>query len=71
MIAFPQNGDTIRFTKVPAGSYCRVGEVYRVERSIDRKTKQPKGSFRFVSVERGSSTYDDAWAVRMAEWAAA
>lgn len=67
----PNNGDVITFSKAPAGSYCRTGEAYRVERSIDRRTRKPSGDFRFVSVTRGSSTYDRPWAVKMAEWSAA
>ena len=67
-MSLPVNGQTIIFSTIPAGSYCSAGVAYRVERSIDRKTKLPKGDFRFVNVERGSSTYDRPWAVKMAQW---
>lgn len=63
--AFPKHGQTVVFSKVPAGSYCSVGERYRVDRPADR------GDFRFVNVERGSSTYDRPWAVKTAQWQAA
>ena len=63
---FPTHGEVIVFSTVPAGSYCTPGVRYQVERTVDRKTKQPKGPFTFRSVERGSATIDAAWAVRMA-----
>lgn len=62
MTSFPQHGDIITFTKVPAGSYCSEGVAYRVDR------KGNKGDFYFQNVERGSGTYDRPWAVKMAEW---
>ncbi len=65
MTNFPQHGQIITFQVTPAGSYCRTGEVYRVERPKN------KGEFRFVSVARGSSTYDRPWAVARAQWQAA
>lgn len=58
----PQNGHVVIFLRVPAGSWCSAGESYRVDRPDD------KGDFRFVSVARGSSTYDRPWAVAKAEW---
>ena len=59
----PQNGQVIIFTIVPAGSYLTAGEAYRVEHN------GKKGhDFRFVSVARGSSTYDRPPAVARAEW---
>lgn len=60
---FPQSGQTVVFTVVPTGSYCAAGEAYRVEHNGKRGH-----DFRFVSVERGSSTYDRPWAVSRAEW---
>ena len=62
---FPQHGQLIVFSKVPAGSYCTAGVTYRVDRRGD------KGDFRFENVERGSATFDRPWAVRQAEWRAA
>ena len=67
-MSLPVNGQTIIFSTIPAGSYCSEGVAYRVERSIDRRTKLPKGSFRFVRVGSESSTYDQPWAVKMALW---
>lgn len=61
MTNLPENGQTIRFSKVPAGSYCTAGVAYRVER-------HKGGDFRFVNVEKGSSTYDRPWAVLRAKW---
>lgn len=58
----PKHGQVVVFTKVPCGSYCTAGVRYRVDRPRD------KGDFRFENVERGSSTYDRPWAVKMAEW---
>jgi len=58
----PQNGQVIIFTSAPAGSYVTAGEAYRVDRPKN------KGDFRFVSVARGSSTYDRPYAVARAEW---
>ena len=69
--AMPVHGQVITISKVPAGSYCRPDTPYRVERSVDRRTKQPKGDFRFVNVVTGGSTCDRAWAVRMATWSEA
>jgi len=62
---FPRHGQVIRFSKVPAASYCSPGVAYRVERPKDQ------GDFRFVNVERGSATYDRPWAVKTAVWAEA
>lgn len=59
----PIDGQTITFSKIPPGS-CSEGVRYRVERPRN------KGDFRFVNVERGSSTFDRPWAVKMASWAA-
>jgi hypothetical protein len=62
----PKNGQIIIFTKVPPGSYCRAGEAYRVEHN------GKKGhDFRFVSVDRGSSTYDRPHMVACAQWTVA
>lgn len=59
----PKHGQIIAFTVVPTGSYTRPGEAYRVEHN------GKKGhDFRFVSVERGSSTYDRPWAVARSQW---
>ena len=59
----PQNGQTIIFISTPAGSYLTAGEAYRVEHN------GKKGhDFRFVSVARGSSTYDRPHAVARSEW---
>ena len=59
----PQNGQIVTFTVVPTGSYLTAGEAYRVEHN------GKKGhDFRFVSVARGSSTYDRPHAVARAEW---
>lgn len=63
--ANPQHGQTIVFSKIPAGSYCSAGVAYRVERPKNQ------GDFRFVNIERGSSTYDRPWAVKCAVWEAA
>lgn len=60
---FPQHGQTIIFSKVPAGSYCSTDTAYRVDRPKN------KGAFRFENVARGSATHDQAWAMRSAEWA--
>lgn len=62
---FPDHGAVVVFAKVPAGSYCSEGVRYRVERPTGR------GAFRFVNVERGSSTYDQPYAVAVARWAEA
>lgn len=61
----PKHGQTVRFTKVPPGSYVTAGAAYRVDRPKD------KGDFRFVNVERGSATVDRPWAVAMSVWEAA
>lgn len=58
----PTHGQTIVFTNIPVGSYCVTGEVYRVDRPKN------KGDFRFVSVERGASTYDRPWTVARSAW---
>lgn len=68
MTKLPQPDQVVRFSKVPAGSYCTAGVAYRVERSVDRRTKKPRGDFRFVNVETGSATFDRPWAVALAEW---
>lgn len=60
----PKHGQTVVFSKVPPGSYCSAGVAYRVDRHGD------KGDFRFVNVERGSSTVDRPWAVGMSAWQA-
>jgi hypothetical protein len=62
MSRMPQNGEVVTFSKVPAGSYCSANVAYRVERPKNR------GDFRFVNVERGSATYDRAWAMKSAKW---
>jgi hypothetical protein len=59
----PQNGQVIIFTVTPIGSYTRAGEAYRVEHNGKKSH-----DFRFVSVARGSSTYDRPHAVARAEW---
>ncbi len=61
----PTHNQIIVFTKAPPGSYCSEGVAYRVERPKD------KGAFRFVSVECGSSTFDQPWAVKMSTWSEA
>lgn len=59
----PKNGQIIVFTVCPPGSYTQLGESYRVEHN------GKKGhDFRFVSVERGSSTYDRPWLVARSQW---
>lgn len=58
----PKHGQIITFTRVPTGSWCSTDTAYRVDRPGD------KGSFRFVNIERGSSTIDAAWAVARAEF---
>lgn len=59
----PKNGQTIIFTVCPIGSYVKAGEAYLVQHN------GKKGhDFRFVSVERGSSTYDRPWAVARSQW---
>lgn len=58
----PQHGQTVVFSKVPAGSYCSVGVAYRVDR------KGNKGTYRFENVARGSATYDQPYAVKSAQW---
>lgn len=65
MTNLPLDGQTITFTSPAPGSYCRPGDVYRVDRPKN------KGDFRFVSVERGSSTYDRPYMVARAIWQAA
>lgn len=60
MTHLPQNGQIIIFTVTPPGSYTRVGEAYRVECD--------KYDFRFVSVDRGSSTYDRPHMVARSQW---
>jgi hypothetical protein len=60
MTNLPQNGQIIFFTAIPTASYTQTGEAYRVEH---------KGrDYRFVSVERGCSTYDPQWAVARSQW---
>lgn len=59
----PQNGQVVVFTVVPTGSYCRAGEAYRVEHN-----GKNGHDYRFVSVVRGSSTYDRPWAVARSQW---
>lgn len=61
-MTLPQHGDTIIFSRVPTASYCSEGVAYRVDRPANT------GDFRFVNVERGSSTSDRPWAVRAAAW---
>lgn len=61
----PHHGQTVVFSKVPAGSYCSPGVAYRVDR------KGNKGTFRFENVARGSATYDQPYAVKSAVWAEA
>ncbi len=58
----PAHGQTIVFSKAPAGSYCSPGVAYKVDRPGN------KGRFRFERVEGGSSTYDAPWVVARAEW---
>jgi hypothetical protein len=58
----PRNGQIIVFSKVPVGSWATAGEAYAVDRPNN------KGDFRFVSVVRGSSTYDRPWTVAKAQW---
>lgn len=59
----PQNGQIIIFTVTPPGSYTRAGEAYRVEHN------GKKGhDYRFVSVDRGSSTYDRPHMVARSQW---
>jgi hypothetical protein len=53
-------GKVVTFAKVPPGSYTRPGEQYIVE------SKTKKQAY-FRSVARGSGTYDNAWAINMAE----
>lgn len=60
----PKHDQVITFSKIPPGSYCTAGAPYRVDRHGD------KGSFRFVNVEQGSSTYDEPWAVKRSVWTA-
>jgi hypothetical protein len=62
MNQLPQNGQTIVFTTIPVGSWVTAGEAYRVDRPKN------KGDFRFVSVDRGSSTYDRPWTVAKGDW---
>lgn len=62
----PHNGQIITFSVTPPGSYTRTGEAYRVEHN------GKKGhDYRFVSVERGSSTYDRPHMVARSQWHAA
>lgn len=58
----PVHGQTIVFVIAPPGSYVRTGEAYRVDRP------KAKGDFRFVSVDRGSATYDRPHMVRVSAW---
>ena len=47
----PQNGQTIIFTVIPAGSYTKAGETYRVVHN------GKKGhDYRFVSIQSGFAT---------------
>jgi len=62
MTIFPKHGQTVVFSKVPAGSYCTAGMAYKVDRPGN------KGDFRFENVARGSATYDRHWAVKSAVW---
>jgi hypothetical protein len=62
----PQDGQVIVFSAPPPGSYCSADTRYRVE-----APNHPRGDYRFVNEERGSSTYDHQWAVRMATWSVA
>lgn len=61
----PAHNQVIVFTKTPPASYASEGVAYRVDRP------KAKGAFRFVNVERGSSTSDPAWAVAQSQWVAA
>lgn len=69
MTNLPQHGQVIVFDRLPAGSYCRPGEAYRV----DRPTIRGKVSkdFRFVSIATGSSSYSRPALVAEAAWHAA
>lgn len=58
----PAHNQVIVFTKAPPSSYVTEGVAYRVDRP------RAKGAFRFVNVERGSATFDPAWAVARSEW---
>jgi len=62
----PQTGQVIIFSEVPTGSYCKPGVAYRVT-----APRAPKGDFSFRRVEGDGGTYDRAWAVKRAKWAAA
>lgn len=61
-MTFPQHNQVVRFSKVPAGSYCSEGVDYRVDRPKN------KGDFRFERVTTGSATVDRPWAVQCAKW---
>ncbi|XUM19780.1 hypothetical protein ACRAVF_19125 [Bradyrhizobium oligotrophicum S58] len=59
----PTSGQTIIFSVVPQGSYCRPGEAYRVEHNGKRGH-----DFRFVRVDGGSSTCGRPHLVARAKW---
>lgn len=58
----PKHGQIIVFRKAPPGSHVTEGQRYRVDRPGNC------GAFRFVNVDRGSATFDRAWAVKLAVW---
>jgi hypothetical protein len=61
----PQDGQTIIFTALAAGTYLSFNRIYVVDK--------PKGArdFRFVNAASGSSCYAKPWQVAQSEWHAA
>lgn len=60
----PSHDQIISFTVVPAGSYARVNEAYRV--AISGKGR--RATVWLHNVERGSSTFDVAAMYCRARW---
>ena len=59
----PSNGDIIIFDRVPNSSYARIGEAYKVYRSLN-----PRGDIHLTNVNRGSSGMDRPSTYKHAEW---
>lgn len=63
MTNLPSNGDIIIFDRVPNASYARIGEAYKVSRSLNHR-----GDINLTSIARGSSTMDRPSTYRHAIW---
>ena len=58
--SLPREGQFIRFTTPPCGSYASTGDIYLVEDYGD--------SLYFRNQKTGGGTFDKKWAVARAKW---